>query len=195
MRILALNILLGAWVLLAQQASAQNIGEIDYEGLFDKYEAQVKEKTLEDGANVRELLLPGDVLIWKIRRNDKVDIRSRDQGGKGAVGCFFAMYIELRETIDTCDYKVTPEQEQRLAMAIDRIGRFYAVNSFPPVPYGKLNSYLENHRKQNLENPRQCFPETEDARNLWNSLLSDNIDEFLNELLSVARLPVVEPCL
>ncbi len=127
----------------------------------------------------------------------------QDTTGKGAVLCIWSLYVELEKTVDVCELPFTPT-DRAMRTAISRIDRFIIANSTTPVSQEDLDS-----RKQ-AESNKLVMPFVQPLANgflggegactaefltRFREVTPERIRKSVDELLSIPREPLMNPCL
>jgi hypothetical protein len=182
-----------------------------YDPYFDRAELAPEYKVLPDGTEIRKVMLPGDVLLEMERKDGKIKIATFDQSGHGAVLCAKGIYQLVRAALDTCQ-DVENERISRLVdEALDRMDHFILANSIEPVTMRQLQE-RDQTRLRKLRNDligpdasgqlKSCKADVPEHVQFPARLVSEfdktSDEEFtarVDDLLSVPRLPAMNPCL
>jgi hypothetical protein len=142
------------------------------------------------------------VQIYKYGDGSEVGI---DNSGKGAVLCVWNIYVGLKAYLDTCVSDRDKEFRADLGKGIDRIEQFIVENSLTTVS----KSDLEARKRSELAglsamSPSQieamCSATPDDTTygvyaSFRSALTSEKLKAAIANLLSIPRLPVMNPCL
>lgn len=169
----------------------------DVEALF----AQTPWKTEKDGTETREIALGGGVVVDQEKHGEKVETVEMDKSGHGAVLCARLIYGSSLEWLELCD----PSDDiwrRDLVGALQRIDDFIVANSLTPVTKQELDAEIDN-RVNRIRNERPSWTTAQidkvcGGASLFKSIKKEGREKFLayiNDLLSVPRPPVLNPCL
>lgn len=126
-------------VLLPAFALAQDgLPRIDYEALFRLHADQVIVIDQGNLPPIRKLYMPGDVVLEERGPPDNRRYSGTDMSGGGAVWCMAMILIEYREMDVKCPNITTDAQSAQLDKGLQRVLKFYADNTYPPVSYEAL---------------------------------------------------------
>ena len=173
--------------------------ENDYPALFRAHEARVQQA--EPG--VRRLELPGPVIIEEVTRaTGGMRYVASDQSGLGAAGCGFALLADLVALTGMCDDMLTPGEHAVLEQHLWRVGRFVADNAYPPLAESALRAAVVARLQARLEAYRQegegICPRHDGAElglvEMARNLTRDGASTAIDRLVSLPRLPVMDPC-
>lgn len=182
-----------------------------YEKFFTQSGVEAEFETLSDGTEIRTLMLPGKVLLEQRRKNGEISTLTLDQSGLGAVLCSKEIYLAAKMAVDTCRDLENARVSGLLDTAINRINEFIAINSVEQI---SLNSLVEadlaklsRFRKQlgaspddgqvascKTLNPERAYFAMQIAKSI-EKMSDEEFSHDVDELLSVPRLPVMNPCL
>lgn len=156
-------------------------------------------------------MLPGDVLLEMERKDGKIKIATFDQSGHGAVLCAKGIYQLVRAALDTCQDVENVRVSRLVDEALDRMDRFILANSIEPVTMSQLqerNQAMLRKLRNDLTGPdisgklKSCKADVPERVQLPARLVSgfdETSDEAftarVDDLLSVKRLPAMNPCL
>ncbi|WP_157139616.1 hypothetical protein [Roseibium aggregatum] len=200
-------LLFSSWAAFAQSEPWNT----PYDPYFDRAELAPEYKVLPDGTEIRKVMLPGDVLLEMERKDGKIKIATFDQSGHGAVLCAKGIYQLVRAALDTCQ-DVENERVSRLVdEALDRMDHFILANSIEPVTMSQLQE-RDQTRLRKLRNDligpdasgqlKSCKADVPEHVQFPARLVSEfdktSDEEFtarVDDLLSVPRLPAMNPCL
>jgi hypothetical protein len=151
-----------------------------------------------DGKVVRTLKFSGGVTI----SDNGI---SEDHSGKGAVECAWGIYVEIGNALEICSSEDNKELKKNLNGAIDRINDFIVVNSLvqqsktsledaEKIQLSELRKFTSKKSKEELH--QWCT--SGDISNLIKAMKSMPSEKFksgVDDLLSIPRPPVINPCL
>jgi len=183
-----------------------NLWHDKWDVLADQPGVEITTGQNTNGDETRDILLPGKVSIHETRHDDKIERVEQDISGHGAVMCVWGIYTALRSVFDLCPTN-SGDEELKTALddAINRIDDFILANSNAGVTKEGLQAQV---RKQMLAaqeklnglpddvRAQKCY--AGDAAKMLDRLRSkptDSIKRSVDDLLSVPRPPVINPCL
>jgi hypothetical protein len=147
----------------------------------------------------------GGVSIQVTREGSKMQSLGVDHSGHGAVLCIWQIYIALRAELDTCFAGKYPELRDDLGTSINAMNKFIAQNSLLPTSEKevessalaqdiKLRSPAANMSPKRLAEVCQSG---DLARMVLEEAKTTHAQRLkqLDDLLSVPRPPVMNPCL
>ncbi|MCP5081861.1 MAG: hypothetical protein GY948_09210 [Alphaproteobacteria bacterium] len=203
------GLLLAAVWLTAPLAPANAEGwETPYDKLFEEAGDQVKHSKAKDGTEIREFLTQGGVQIRQERKDGKVRTSTFDMQ-HGAVLCFWEIAVTVRAALDVCEEMNRPEMAARLDTTIKKLNRFILNNALQKGTRVQMQSAVDarmrrfRHSQSAPETGRvSCAKNGQKALAFFNSYLTDVANKSEHEyqagidrLLSVPRLPSMNPCL
>lgn len=156
-----------------------------------------KTVTIASDDSVRtEIRFASGVTFFEVRKDGKSTYFSVDNSGHGAVMCSWTIYVEMSAAMDVCP-DPDPRFKEELTSAIDRIDDFIVANSPLPVTKAAIEERqkAEMARTAKLGAARLC---SGDFAQLLAKLRATPREKFRHEvddLLSVPRPPVMNPCL
>jgi hypothetical protein len=182
-----------------------------YDPYFDRADLAHEFKVLPDGTEIRKVMLPGGVLLEMELTDGKIQIATFDQSGHGAVLCAKGIYQRVRVALDACQ-DVENERVSRLVdEALDRMDHFILSNSIEPVTMSQLqerdqtklrklrNDLIGEGASGKLKSCKAEVPErVQFPARLVSAFDETSDEEFrakVDDLLSVPRLPAMNPCL
>ncbi|MEM7124154.1 MAG: hypothetical protein AAF563_22945 [Pseudomonadota bacterium] len=190
-----------AFTILVHDASADEWGTA-YDVLLDRPDVEVEYLTSDEGAETRRFRLPGPVIVDEIRDGDNYRVWSRDASGLGAVQCAWLIYATTVFYAERCDAAGYQDQLTLLRTGVDRIEAFMQENWLVPMSDDDLVAFKANWQAQEevwfaqsgteqaCENPHFLH-----MINRVAAMGEEGHTEAIDELLSVPRLPVANPCL
>jgi hypothetical protein len=173
--------------------------------LADQPGAKVVDSKDRNGDEIRNVELLSGVSFRLHRHGDKVTSVGNDHTGKGAVQCMWGIYISIRSYLKVCSGATDDALVTGLDTAIERINEFIIENSLIPVTRADLEGAIllqEQRGARELigvpkeEIQRKCMAaQSSPAHSKLRSYIKDDLDGKINNLLSVKRPPVMNPCL
>ena len=191
------------WIVRTSGASQTNGGwGTDYDVLLSRSDVEVEYFTSEDGWEVRKLTSPGPVIINERRRGEEYEVTSLDRSGLGAVRCAWEIYATLEYLARRCEATFEPRFVLALRDSVDQIEDFMRENSMTPVSDEQFKTFRESWEQQQ----EKWYPHSEDEDICKYDPLLHMAYQFsakgeakfrdsIDELLSVPRLPVMNPCI
>lgn len=185
-----------AFGLLPQLASAQDW--IDYGQLLRDNADKVVVVTDANGDPEQVLDLGDGVTVHCSGGN----CYGEDQ--KGAIGCNFAIMVDIASLNTVCPGNLDPEEEARLSSNFDRLGRFIEENAVPARPAGYARELLAaavtRQGEASAEELAQVCARVKqgpegDLADMLGFVASREFSETLDVALTKPRLPVMNPCL
>jgi hypothetical protein len=110
-----------------------------------------------------------------------------DQSGKGAVLCMWSIYVAVEQGVERCDLPPMAGDAD-VAPAIRRIEDFILENTTQGISQAVLDGYKARGSEQ--PDARQCAD-----IGIFRKHLLENIAAITDDLLSVPREPLWNPCL
>jgi hypothetical protein len=174
---------------------------------FDKLAAQPGTKIthLKRGDEDVTELQRGGVYVQVTRRGDKIQTFGDDESGHGAVLCAWQVYIALRAELDTCFPGKYPELRDDISTSIGAMNKFIAKNSLVPTSQKEVEaSALAQDMKLRLpitKMPLDQLAEVCQSGSLGKMVIQaakgthTQRQKSIDELLSIPRPPVLNPCL
>jgi hypothetical protein len=184
------------WLVLALPAAGF---ENDYAALF----AAHADKVLETQPGIRQLELPGPILVEERRRADgSVAYSGTDLSGQTAAGCGMGLLIDLVVLTGSCPDMITAAERAVLEAALLDVAGFVGANAFPPVPQDDVRPRLValiQARKSRLDiEGMACDPGDsgqQDAAEIARNLARPGGQASIARMISLPRLPVENDCL
>ena len=137
--------------------------------------------------------LPGDVLVMRQRGADGWSYVGLDRSAQGAVGCVALLLIEVNRAAAQCESFLRADQTQQLRENLTRLSDFYASNAVPATTADAFLAEVAAHAAQSP--PLQCVEITDGFSQMAGQLTDATSKSLMDDLLSVPRLPVKNPCL
>ena len=194
---------LAVLVLLGSAAHAQLVQVYpDIDRLAAEPGAQVTRN--KDGRVESVTLERAGVVISSTRQGDTTQITGEDKSGHGAVLCNWAIYIEVRNSLDICFQDKYPRLHEELDSAIGSINSFIAANSLVPMSEEAGVSAVaardaavraDAANTASGRPPRPCSPDIGQMAAAMAHVSHDDFQKAVTNLLSVPRPPVMSPCL
>lgn len=151
----------------------------------------------EDGLEVRKLIIPGETVIIQTHKGERISTLVSDISGRGAVLCMWMILVETRAALDVYGDLKSPLAVERLDMAISWINEFVTENSVEHTSTEQLEiayqARLDSIRRRGLDAKSVEFFEEMIER--LESQPEERFKRDLEDLLSVPRLPAMDPCL
>jgi hypothetical protein len=174
-----------------------------WDAVAERPDAKVIDGVNSKGEQTRRIELSSGVSFYLERHGDKITSWDGDTSGHGAVRCAWEIYVAVRVHIDACSPDEDPNLEADLDDALDRVNDFIAENSLVPITKQQLVDAIEQRKQQAIgmlrrsqgDQREQC--EADGAAPLVKAMKSTPRDKWvstLNDLLSVKRPPVMNPC-
>lgn len=206
---IGLLIILGCMPLNLSFAETANWGT-PYDKFFETDKYLPEYKTGANGEEYRSVETPGSVYIYQERKNGKISTDATDKSGLGAVLCHRAIYIELQAALDACKDLDYPSVSGKLDFARSRMNDFIMENSLEPVS----RDLVEKKYKEWLKHSSQDYTGAATSfdgmckkifdKNRWETVTSianyiekksfQKFKEEVEKILSVPRLPIMDPC-
>ncbi|MEP7240992.1 MAG: tetratricopeptide repeat protein [Devosia sp.] len=120
-----------------------------------------------------------------------------DTTGKGAVMCIWSIYTSVEATVDACGLPTTPADDA-IRGGLERISKFIIENSHQPVTEEQLESWSARIKNQQIMTVVQPIGRKacggEDIAP-FRTGSPDQIEQSIDDLLSIPREPLMNPCL
>lgn len=179
-----------------------------YDKLFAEAADRVKHSKAKDGTEIREFLTKGSVQIRQERKDGKVSTGTLDMQ-HGAVLCFWEIAVTVRAALQTCQETNRPKLAARLDTTIGKLNRFIVANALEKPTMAQMQSAIDarmDRFRQSQAAPQtgrvSCAKSGQKALAFFNSYLTDvakksdeDYQAGIDKLLSVPRLPSMNPCL
>lgn len=180
-------------VSLALYGSATGQG-VSLDAIAARPGAQTTTTMSNDGSEVTEVKLPNGVVFHQERRNGRTQTFGNDVSGHGAVLCSWQIYVGVAAALEICPEFRNEPLKADLANAIDRINDFIVANSLSPISKAELEKRATSRR---VDASQLCRPDGPAAAMLksFGSVSHDKLMGSVDDLLSVPRPPVMNPCL
>ena len=118
-----------------------------------------------------------------------------DNTGKGAVLCARMLYIAAEQVGRQCAAGQDAAFQQELTRSLSRIDRFIIANSSQPVTQAQLDAARAREQAQNRRHVKLCEG---DMLGLYQAIRAQGPQAMrtsVDDLLSIPREPVLNPCL
>lgn len=118
-----------------------------------------------------------------------------DESGKGAVLCLWSIYVSIEQGVDICGLEPRPSDAD-LRASIDRTEAFVLENTTTGITAETLSTY-----KADLYDQTKGMLRTDNAEAMCQDVVSfrdsiaEDVTRHTNELLSVPREPLWNPCI
>ena len=179
-----------------------------YDKLFEEAGDRVKHSKTRNGTEIREFLTKGGVQILQERKDGKVSTSTLDMQ-HGPVLCFWEIAVSVRAALDTCEETKRPKLAARLDTAIGKLNRFIAANALEKATEEQMQAIMTQRMlsfRQSQSAPEtgrvSCAKSGPKALTFFNAYLNDlakksdeDYQAGIDKLLSVPRLPAMNPCL
>ncbi|NPD14662.1 hypothetical protein HOY34_05520 [Xinfangfangia sp. D13-10-4-6] len=123
---------------------------------------------------------------------------------KGAIGCNFAIMVDIAALNAACPGNLDAAAETRLGANFDILGAFIEANAVPPRPAGYardlLHSAIERQNGVGADETAAICKRLQpgpdgDLAEMLDFVASEEFTAVLDEVLTTPRLPVMNPCL
>jgi len=174
------------FALLAAPAMADQ----SWASFFDAPGAEV-ERT--EDATRETVRLPGDVVVLRQKDQGGWTYSGIDRSPHGAVACMSRILFEIKAVSAQCEGTLSQDNITRLGTHVSRIATFYGENAVPRTSAADFMSDLDTFIAE--RGPLQCADITDDFKAFAAQLTGEASTAIIDDLLSVPRLPVANPCL
>ncbi|MEM8688917.1 MAG: hypothetical protein AAGF81_16410 [Pseudomonadota bacterium] len=179
-----------------------------YEKFFAEGTERVKTFKGEDGSETREVITKGGVQIRQVRKNGEISTATADVL-HGPVLCFWEIAVTVRAALDVCEETNRPELAKRLDATLGKLNQFIMTNGLEQASKAQIDeataARFQRFRKSQAapETGRvSCSKAGQGTLNFVNAYLADmekktdqDYQAGIDKLLSVPRLPAMNPCL
>ena len=117
-----------------------------------------------------------------------------DQTGKGAVVCAWWIYVGVQQTGEECFPGKDEAFKSELSRSITRIDSFIIRNNSTPVTQMQLDASKQEQQQSNKQFDF-CSGDGSTMYKMMSSAGPMALRESVDELLSIPREPVADPCL
>lgn len=197
-------------LLFATDSRAENWGTewdqfVGKPGTVVTYPAPATASQRAEGVEFRNIRLENGITVHQTRKKGRVSSFPVDNSGHGAVMCVWFIYNSIKATLQTCQDEKYQGVIKRLEHAVSRINHFIVENSLTPTSleqleeqarrYGERQSSIKQTNKSG-EVQKSC-PDKGMAHfvNEMQNLSETAFNKRIDDLLSVPRPPVSNPCL
>lgn len=188
-------------VLLCSTARAQTLQVIpDIDHLAAEPGAEVTRST--DGTVQAVTLRRNGVAIQSSRQRGTVGV---DESGHGAVMCTWAIYVQIKTSVDLCGSAQAPQLGSELDEAIAKLNDFIAANSLVPTTVQAVAAAVtaeENKAKAAVAKlgeggfAKTCSnPDIKQMISATARMSHAEWQKTVSDLISIPRPPVMNPCL
>ena len=186
---------------------AENWGT-PYDKFFAEGADRVKTFKGQDGADIREVITQGGVQIRQERKEGKVSTATADVL-HGPVLCFWEIAVTVRAALDVCEETNRPDLAKRLDTTLGKLNQFIIANALEKATNAQMDAAMaarfQSFRKSQSAPPTgrvACSKAGQGTLKFVNAYLDDmakkSDDAYqagIDKLLSVPRLPAMNPCL
>jgi hypothetical protein len=203
---------LAAFYVLALPAAwaSDDWGGHDFDALIASPGTRVILSKANDEDERREIRLANGVSFFQTRRNGKViGVLGNDNSGHGAVLCGISQILTVRNLLSVCAPRQSAEEIAELDSQLDRIADFAVANSLPPQPTtskAAIQSQIEQAKAKVAADAASATPDNiatycnigdgammlSRYRGSWGD---GKLKRYVDDLLSVPRPPVSNPCM
>lgn len=169
---------------------------IDYDLLMQQNADKVVTETAPDGSVTRTLDMGNGVSV-----SCSADgCMGMDMSEGGAMGCTFAILVDLQTVARACTGILTPEKQTAFDQLYEKVGRFIAENAVPPRPFETLTADMDGQISKAMAEytPEACAiaaEEGSDVRLFLDMFTAPETLTGFDAVLATSRLPVINPCL
>jgi hypothetical protein len=171
-----------------------------WDAVAARADAKVIDGVNDKGEQTRRIELSSGVTYFLERHGDQISVLDGDVSGHGPVQCYWEIYVAMRVHAALCSPGEDPKLEADLDLALDRINDFIVENSLVPITKPQLMDAILKRKQRALgqsqaDRRKQC--DAEDAGGFTGFVkgtMADR-DKWINDLLSVKRPPVMNPCM
>ena len=176
-------------ILTATPVLADPLDLVDYAAIFAENAESVEQVT-----ETRRILQLDEVTLI----HDPTEMREYtgiDESGKGAVGCLVTILASIESAVAACETTLPDDQvsylDQFRAMALS----YYAENAEPMAEMTRVQDRYATYVSSQIEGARPLCSNIDLITGLADRLLSDGGAAQVEDMLSIPRLPVENPCL
>ncbi len=201
-RVMWLAVAIGSVGISASTTAQSEKWGTEFDALLERPDVEVSLGPGDYGGEERTLHLPGQVTVVERRLNGEITTITYDASGKGAVLCSWKFLAAVKAGYGFCSKNPNRMIEGKLDRAIGRIERFIAANWVEPTSIEQVQRWrheiLEDFfNPLGLEQwePRIC--QVEDFQSYishFESLPEGEFERETDELLSIPRVPAMNPC-
>ena len=176
-------------------------GDWGNDGWLKKYPDAKISIGKKQGAEMRQIQLPGGIHIVQEREGENIKTMGVDQSGLGAVLCVKDMVLTTKAMVEACPQSSSHPVLAELDKASEKIDAFIVANSPEPTDMKKLGDDRQARYAQLLRRAKQSSDEKMKQRcesEKWNEEMDkmrEHIGQDVSKVLSVPRMPVLNPCM
>lgn len=177
------------FALCAGSVAADPLDLIDYEALF-----AANPDAVEKVSGVRSILRVGPVTVL----HDTTEARTYtgvDESGEGAVGCFVSILATIDSALQACEVALPPDQATIQQTYLQEALAFYAANAGADVTLGDVEERYDALVASQIAGALPFCQNLEVVTSLADRLFTPDSRAEIDGMMSVARLPVANPCL
>ncbi len=115
--------------------------------------------------------------------------------GEGAVGCFVSVMASLEAAVQACDITLTPEQVETQDAYRDMALTFYGNNVAPSVDIITIEELYAELVASEIAGAEPFCDAPDQFTTFADRLFAPEARAEIEEMMSVPRLPVANPCL
>ena len=169
---------------------------IDYDLLLEQNADKVVAQTAPDGSVTRILDMGGNVSITCTADG----CMGVDMTESGAIGCTFAIMVDLQTVVRACPGVLSPERQTAFDQLYEKVGKFVAANAVPPRSWGVLTADLDGQMSAAMAEytPEACVEAATEGSDIQQFFMMFTAPKTLtgfDAVLATPRLPVINPCL
>jgi hypothetical protein len=174
--------------------------------VFDKFlsrpNVEVTVQQNHDGSESRNIKLPEGIEISQTRRNGETSTFALDNSGLGAVYCIWDVLVSIRAELSHCPENGSPKVRNAISTGIARINQFIAANSLTPITIKAIERGIDDKIRaagariaKRKTTQKTCIsPFSSTFVQFTEKRSIDELRISIDKLLSVPRLPVLNPC-
>jgi len=178
-----------------------------YDKFFEMDNLEPKYSRLKNGEEKRSVEIPRKTRIHQTRRDGKTSTMAIDSSGHGAILCTREIYIAVKIALDNCRDLNYSTASMELDLALQKIDKFILENSIEQVSQLDLEA---DYKRKNAGFRSQISDSSSGMCKIqlgeglaFMERIADQIEKMpqgdfkkqLAQILSVPRLPVMNPCL
>ena len=179
-----------------------------YDKLFAEGAERVKTFKDEDGSVTREVITQGGVQIRQVRKDGEVSTATADVL-HGPVLCFWEIAVTVRAALDVCEETNRPDLAKRLDTTLGKLNQFIMTNGLEKASKAEMDAAMSARFQRFRESQAApdagrvaCAKAGPGTLGFVNAYLADmdnksetDYEAGIDKLLSVPRLPAMNPCL
>lgn len=159
---------------------------------FEAPDAVIERGTDAQGKPIEVVHLRGDVQVQRRETETGWSYVGVDFSAQGSVGCMARVLVEFQRIATKCPELTTEAQAEDLRGKIARLSVFFEANAVPSQTAGEFMQDVQEVVDRDV--PFVCADVTPDFLRLRDQVLDPGFAPVMDELLSVPRLPVSNPC-